>query len=89
SDPHPADTSYLRDTATITNRQPLRQDDFKVSSGRVRLPHHPHRARRDRPAGREVGAGEKTSQRFGRIYVLVNNAGYANVSAVETLKNSC
>ncbi|MFE5143589.1 epoxide hydrolase, partial [Streptomyces fagopyri] len=31
--PHPADTSYLRPTATITNRQPLRQDDFKVSSG--------------------------------------------------------
>lgn len=57
--------------------------------GRVRLSHRPHRARYDRPAGREVGAGEKTSQRFGRIYVLVNNARYANVSAVETLKNSC
>ncbi len=32
SDPHPADTSYLWHTATITNRQPLRQDDFKVSN---------------------------------------------------------
>ncbi|MFD3871596.1 hypothetical protein, partial [Streptomyces sp. NPDC058623] len=32
SDPHPADTSYTRDTATITNRQPLRQDNFKVSN---------------------------------------------------------
>ncbi|MFI5866915.1 hypothetical protein ACIBB3_36330, partial [Streptomyces sp. NPDC051546] len=34
-DPHPADTSYLRHTARITNRQPLRQDDFKVSNSIV------------------------------------------------------
>ncbi|WP_079408492.1 transposase family protein [Streptomyces sp. 3211] len=32
SDPHPADTSYIRHTATISSRQPLRQDDFKVSN---------------------------------------------------------
>ncbi|MFD3762614.1 hypothetical protein, partial [Streptomyces sp. NPDC058622] len=36
-DPHPADTSYTRHTATTTNRQPLRQDVFKVSNGKDRL----------------------------------------------------
>lgn len=30
--PHPADTSYTRHTATITERQPLRQPTFKVSN---------------------------------------------------------
>ncbi|MFJ4866774.1 hypothetical protein ACIP6Y_39495, partial [Streptomyces sp. NPDC088748] len=49
SDPHPADTSYIRHTATISSRQPLRQDDFKVSNNRETLrdgrqtgdnPHH-------------------------------------------------